>query len=77
MNAYCFVLLFCATSNGKPIKQSVVIISKTEVKWVLCNHKDRDTYEVPDGYREKRVYIKYYGAGTLRGNRCHTSSVTE
>lgn len=30
-----------------------VIISKTEGKWVLCKHKDRDTYEVPGGHREE------------------------
>lgn len=30
-----------------------VIISKTNEKWVFCKHKDRDTYEVPGGHREK------------------------
>ncbi len=30
-----------------------VIISKTNGKWVFCKHKDRDTYEVPGGHREK------------------------
>lgn len=29
-----------------------VIISKTRGKWVLCKHKERDTYEVPGGHRE-------------------------
>jgi 8-oxo-dGTP diphosphatase len=29
-----------------------VIISRTQGKWVLCKHKDRDTYEVPGGHRE-------------------------
>ncbi len=29
-----------------------VIISKTGGKWVLCKHKERDTYEVPGGHRE-------------------------
>ena len=29
-----------------------VIISKTDGKWVFCKHKDRDTYEIPGGYRE-------------------------
>ena len=29
-----------------------VIISKTNVKWVFCKHKERDTLEVPGGHRE-------------------------
>lgn len=30
-----------------------VIISKSNGKWVLCKHKERDTYEVPGGHREE------------------------
>lgn len=30
-----------------------VIISKTNGKWVFCKHRERDTYEVPGGHREK------------------------
>lgn len=30
-----------------------VIIAKTHGKWVFCKHKERDTYEVPGGHREK------------------------
>jgi 8-oxo-dGTP diphosphatase len=30
-----------------------VIISKHNGKWVFCKHKERDTYEVPGGHREK------------------------
>lgn len=30
-----------------------VIISKTNGKWVFCKHKERETYEVPGGHREK------------------------
>lgn len=30
-----------------------VIISKTDGKWVFCKHKERNTYEVPGGHREK------------------------
>lgn len=30
-----------------------VIISRADGKWVLCKHKERDTYEVPGGHREK------------------------
>lgn len=29
-----------------------VIISKTDGKWVLCKHRERNTYEVPGGHRE-------------------------
>ena len=29
-----------------------VIISKSKGKWVLCKHKERDTYEVSGGHRE-------------------------
>lgn len=29
-----------------------VIISQSNGKWVLCKHKERDTYEVPGGHRE-------------------------
>lgn len=30
-----------------------VIISQSNGKWVLCKHKERDTYEVPGGHREE------------------------
>lgn len=30
-----------------------VVISKADGKWVFCKHKERDTYEVPGGHREK------------------------
>lgn len=29
-----------------------VIVAKYKGKWVLCKHKDRDTYEFPGGHRE-------------------------
>lgn len=29
-----------------------VIVSRFHGKWVLCQHKDRDTYEVPGGHIE-------------------------
>ena len=29
-----------------------VIIAKSGGKWVLCKHRQRDTYEVPGGHRE-------------------------
>lgn len=29
-----------------------VIISQSNGKWVVCKHKERDTYEVPGGHRE-------------------------
>lgn len=30
-----------------------VIISKAKGKWVFCRHKDRNTFEVPGGHRER------------------------
>ena len=30
-----------------------VIISQSSGKWVMCKHKERDTYEVPGGHREE------------------------
>ena len=29
-----------------------VIISKSGDKWVICKHKERNTFEVPGGHRE-------------------------
>lgn len=29
-----------------------VIIARTDGKWVICKHKERNTYEVPGGHRE-------------------------
>lgn len=29
-----------------------VIIARTGGKWVICKHKERNTYEVPGGHRE-------------------------
>lgn len=34
-----------------------VIISRTNGRWVLCKHKERNTYEVPGGHREKNETI--------------------
>lgn len=34
-----------------------VIISRTNGRWVFCKHKERDTYEVPGGHREKDELI--------------------
>ena len=30
-----------------------VIIARTDGKWIFCKHRERDTYEVPGGHREK------------------------
>lgn len=32
--------------------QFAVILARTGGKWVLCKHKERDTFEVPGGHRE-------------------------
>ena len=37
--------------NDKSLKFAV-IISKYNGQWVLCKHKNRDTYEIPGGHRE-------------------------
>lgn len=34
-----------------------VIISKTQGKWVICKHKERNTFEVPGGHREENESI--------------------
>lgn len=35
-----------------------VIISRSDNKWVICKHKERDTFEVPGGRREiEAVYL--------------------
>lgn len=38
--------------EDKKLKYAV-IVSKTNDKWVFCKHKERETYEVPGGHREK------------------------
>ncbi len=30
-----------------------VIVTKSNGKWVFCKHKERETFEVPGGHREK------------------------
>lgn len=35
----------------------VVIIAKTNGKWIFCKHRERNTYELPGGHREKGEII--------------------
>ncbi|MBQ9518260.1 MAG: NUDIX domain-containing protein [Eubacterium sp.] len=35
------------------IKFAVIISRTVDGKWVLCKHKDRETFEVPGGHRER------------------------
>lgn len=42
---------FYDTADDQLLKFAV-IISKSGGKYVLCKHKERDTYEVPGGHRE-------------------------
>ena len=42
---------FYETAEDRLLKFAVVI-SKHNGKWVLCKHKERDTYEIPGGHRE-------------------------
>lgn len=34
-----------------------VILSRFNGKWVLCKHRERDTYEIPGGHREENETI--------------------
>lgn len=43
-----------------------VIVSKSEGRWVFCRHKERDTYEVPGGRREKGESILQAAERELR-----------
>ena len=45
-------LKFYETAEDKLLKFAV-IISRARDKWVLCKHKERDTYEIPGGHREE------------------------
>lgn len=36
---------------------AAVIVSQYKGKWVLCKHKDRNTWEVPGGHREENESI--------------------
>ena len=47
---------FYDSVNDSKLKFAV-IISKHNGKWVFCKHKERDTYEVPGGHREKNENI--------------------
>jgi len=37
--------------------QFAVIVAKARNQWVICKHKDRDTFEVPGGHREPNETI--------------------
>ena len=56
MKSHETVVKIYDTANDALLKFAV-IISKTNGKWVLCKHKERDTYEVPGGHREKSENI--------------------
>ncbi len=43
-----------------------VIIAKTDGKWVLCKHRERETYEVPGGHREEKETIAETAERELR-----------
>ena len=42
---------FYDTADDSLLKFAV-IISKSDGKWVVCKHKERNTFEVPGGHRE-------------------------
>lgn len=43
-----------------------VIIARTNGKWIFCKHKDRDTFEIPGGHREKGESIHSAAERELR-----------
>lgn len=43
-----------------------VIIAKSNGKWVFCKHRERDSYEVPGGHREKGESIDEAAVRELR-----------
>ena len=45
------VVIFFDYVNDSKLKFAV-IIAKSNGKWVLCKHKQRDTWEFPGGHRE-------------------------
>lgn len=47
---------FYDNADDKLLKFAV-IISKHNGKWVLCKHRQRETYEVPGGHREPNENI--------------------
>lgn len=44
-----------------------VIISKANGKFVLCKHKERNTYEIPGGHREKGETVLEAAKRELKG----------
>ena len=48
-----------------------VIIARTEGKWIFCKHRDRETYEIPGGHRERGESI---GAAAERELREETGA---
>ena len=45
---------FYDTVNDGLLKFAV-IISQSNGKWVICKHKERDTYEVPGAYVNRKI----------------------
>ena len=45
------IVRFCETVEDSKLKFAV-ILARHDGKWVLCKHRERDTYEAPGGHRE-------------------------
>ncbi len=43
-----------------------VILAKYQNKWIYCKHKERNTWEIPDGHREKDEEILYTAKRELK-----------
>lgn len=47
------MVTFCSLSEiADDLLEYAVIVSRFQGKWLYCQHRDRDTWEVPGGHRE-------------------------
>ncbi len=55
-------LVSCDQVDDRKLKFAV-IVTKTKGHWVFCRHKERNTPEVPGGYREpgEKILISHSG----------------
>lgn len=51
------VVKFCEEIDEN-LAKFAVIVSRYKDNWVFCRHKDRDTWEIPGGHREKGESLK-------------------
>lgn len=51
------MIKFLNNIEDKEIKFAVIISRTNDGEWVLCKHKERNTFEFPGGHREERETI--------------------